>query len=65
MRGVLVQQGLVKALMWRSKMPETMSEEEKEEMDEKALSAIQLCLADEVLEETTAKGCGSSWSLCT
>lgn len=69
MRGMLVQQGLVKALMGRSKMPETMSEEEKEEMDEKALSAIQLCLADEVLtevlEETTAKGCGSSWSLCT
>lgn len=48
MRGMLVQQGLVKALMGRSKMPETMSEEEKEEMDEKALSAIQLCLADEV-----------------
>lgn len=41
MRGMLVQQGLVKALMGRSKMPETMSEEEKEEMDEKALSAIQ------------------------
>ena len=60
MRAMLVQQGLYKALERKSKLPDKYSEDEKEELDMKALSAIQLSLADDVLreveEETMAAG---------
>ena len=35
----------------KGKLPESMSEDEKEELEMKAHSAIQLCQADEVLRE--------------
>ena len=43
----------------KDKMPESLSEDEKKEIDEKALMSIQLCLSNEVLwevahEKTTA-----------
>ena len=41
---------LVERLIRKGKLPESMSEDEKE-LEMKAHSAIQLCLADEVLRE--------------
>jgi len=51
MRALLVQQGLLKVLSGKGKLPESMSEDEKEELEMKAHSAIQLYLADEVLRK--------------
>ncbi|KAG6502742.1 hypothetical protein ZIOFF_035029 [Zingiber officinale] len=51
MRAVLTQNGLKKTLKGKSKKPATMTDEQWEELDEKALSAIQLCLTREVLRE--------------
>lgn len=51
MKAVLTQNGLKRALDGKSKKPESMTEEQWQELDEKALSAIQLCLAKEVLRE--------------
>jgi hypothetical protein len=55
---LLVQQGLQKALAGKSKKPTSMTDEDWEDLDARALSTIRLCLADEVLfnivgEETT------------
>jgi hypothetical protein len=54
-----VQQGLQKALAGKTKKPTTMTNEEWEDLDAKALSTIRLCLADDVLfnivgEDTTS-----------
>jgi hypothetical protein len=49
MHDLLVQQGVVKTLLGKSKKPVTISDEEWEEIDARALSAIRLCLADDVL----------------
>eukprot|EP00253_Pinus_taeda_P032927 PITA_32927 len=49
MYDLLVQQGVAKALMGKSKQPYNMTNDEWTEMDERALSAIRLCLADDVL----------------
>ena len=58
-KALLIQQGLLKALYGKSSKPATMTEE-WEEMDLKAASTIQLCLADEVMynvmDEDTATG---------
>jgi hypothetical protein len=59
MHDLLVQQGLVKVLLGKSKNPVTISDEEWEEIDVRALSAICLCLADDVMfnivsEKTTS-----------
>ena len=58
MRDMLVQQGVAKALVGKTKKPYDMSNEDWNEIDEKALSAIRLCLVDDVLfnimSETTA-----------
>lgn len=51
MKAVLTQNGLKKALDGRSKMSATMTDLQWSELDEKALSAIQLCLSNEVLRE--------------
>lgn len=51
MRALLVQQGLFKALKGKEVMPETWSDEEKDDVLDRALSAIQLQLADVVLRE--------------
>ena len=53
MWALLVQQGLLKVLSGKDKLPESISEDEKEELEIKAHSAIQLCLADKVLREVT------------
>ncbi|MBA0864076.1 hypothetical protein Goshw_029653 [Gossypium schwendimanii] len=46
---ILVQTGLKKVVI--GKKPENLNQTEWEELDEKALSAIQLCLANTVLQE--------------
>ena len=51
MRAILIQSGLKKALEGKAKKPDTMSDAEWEELDEKALTAIQLMLSKEVLRE--------------
>ena len=60
MKAILIQNGVHKALDGKEKMPEGTSEARWEEMDAKALSAIQLCLSNEVLrevvKEVTSKG---------
>ena len=57
-KALLVLQGLHKTLHGQSLKPTGTSDEDWEEMDIKAASTIQLCLADEVMynvmdEETT------------
>ncbi|KAK2397311.1 alpha carbonic anhydrase [Trifolium repens] len=58
MRAVLIQNKCVEALKGGTQMPANLSAEEKTELNEKALSAIILCLGDrvsrEVAKETTA-----------
>ena len=44
MQAILTQHGLKKALDGNSKKPSTMTDEQWDDMDEKALSVIQLCL---------------------
>lgn len=60
MHDLLVQQGVVKALLGKNKNPPSMMEDEWNEMDDRALSAIRLCLANDVLfnivSEKTAAG---------
>ena len=51
MRAVLTQQGLQKAILGKEKMDKNLTKEQKEELDEKALALIQLCLSNEVLRE--------------
>ena len=48
-KDLLVQQGLVKALYGKARKPETMTDDEWEELDMKAVSTIRLCLADELM----------------
>jgi hypothetical protein len=55
---LLVQKGLQKALVGKTKKPTSMTDEDWEDLDARALSTIRLCLEDEVLfniieEETT------------
>jgi hypothetical protein len=65
MQDMLVQQGVSKALLGKSKKTECMSDEEWEDNDARALNAIFLCLADDVLFNTVAEKtttcCGESW----
>lgn len=51
MRAILVQQGLVKALDGKEKLPSSLTSKQKDEVMEKAHSAILLNLGDEVLRE--------------
>jgi len=55
MLAVLTQNGLKKALFGKSKKPATMSEDEWNEMDDKALTAIQLNLSNDVLQEVLSE----------
>ncbi|CAJ2674023.1 unnamed protein product [Trifolium pratense] len=50
-RAILTQQKCSEALLGIANMPNTFSAAEKNEMNDKALSAIILCLADNVLRE--------------
>ena len=60
MHDLLMQQGMVKALLRKSKQPATITYDDWDEMDARALSAICICLADDVLfnivSEKTAVG---------
>ena len=49
MHDLLVQQGVVKALLGKAKQPASITDEDWDEMDARALSAIPLCLDDDVL----------------
>ena len=60
MRALLVQQGLLKVLSGKDKLSESMSEDEKEGLEMKAYSAIQLCLPDEVLWEVADEDTATS-----
>ncbi|KAL5858125.1 hypothetical protein ACOSQ3_005583 [Xanthoceras sorbifolium] len=51
MRAILIHNGLLQALLGKDKLPSTMDEAKKQEMDDKALASIQLCLSNEVLRE--------------
>ena len=51
MRALLVQQDLLKVLSGKDKLPKSIADDEKEELEMKAHTVIQLCLADEVLRE--------------
>ncbi|KAL5775259.1 hypothetical protein ACOSP7_012816 [Xanthoceras sorbifolium] len=53
MRAILIHNGLHQALLGKDKLPSTMDEAKKQEMDDKALASIQLCLSNEVLREVT------------
>jgi len=58
MQDLLVQQGLHKALMGKTKRPVIMIDDDREDLDSRALNTIHLCQADEVIfniigEETT------------
>ena len=55
MQDMLVQQGVARALARKTKKPLDMSNEDWEEMDERALSAIRLCLVDDVLFNFVSK----------
>jgi hypothetical protein len=49
MHDLLVQQGVVKAFLGKEKQPVTITDDDWDEMDARALSAIRLCLVDDVL----------------
>ncbi|KAL5854087.1 hypothetical protein ACOSQ4_003889 [Xanthoceras sorbifolium] len=51
MRAILIHNGLHQALLGKDKFPSTMDEAKKQEMNDKALASIQLCLSNEVLRE--------------
>ena len=55
MRALLVQKGLWKALKGKDALPATLSDEGKEDLLERAHSAILLSLGDEVLREIVDK----------
>ena len=57
---ILTQSGLKKALLKKEKKSQDMKEETWQELDEKALMAIQLYLTDEVLDEFSMEKTTSS-----
>jgi len=60
---VLTQNGLKKVSTGKMMRPTTMIEEQWDEMDEKTLSAIHLCLSREVLREViNEKNAADIWS---
>ena len=62
MNVILTQSGLKKALLGRDKKPQDMKEKTWQKMKEKGLTAIQLCLANEVFDEfSTEKTATSLW----
>ena len=60
MNAILTQNGLKKELLRKEKKPQDMKEEFWQELDEKALTAIQLCLVDEVLDKFSMEKISSS-----
>ncbi|GKU92526.1 hypothetical protein SLEP1_g6239 [Rubroshorea leprosula] len=60
MRAMLIQQGLWKALEREARLPKTLPKEDKIDLKERALSAIQLSLSDEVLGEVAEENSASA-----
>ncbi|KAB2061434.1 hypothetical protein ES319_A10G085000v1 [Gossypium barbadense] len=60
MQAMLIQQVLLKALSGRDKLPNTLSEEQKDEILEKKHSVILLCSGNEVLREAVEETTTSS-----
>ena len=60
MNVILTQSGLKKAQLRREKKAQDMKEEIWQDLNEKALTAIQLCLMDEVLDEFSMEKTASS-----
>jgi hypothetical protein len=48
MHDLLVQQGMVKVLLGKAKKPATITDEDWDEIDARELSAIHMCLVDDV-----------------
>jgi hypothetical protein len=48
MHSLLVKQGILKALLGKTKQPVAITDEDWDEIDARALSAIRLCLSDDV-----------------
>ena len=57
---ILIQHGMKKALGGKSSKPVTMTNEQWNELDEKALSAIQLCFSEDILREVIKEETTSS-----
>jgi hypothetical protein len=55
MHDLLMQQGVVKALLGKENKPTTITDEDWDEIDVRALSAIRLCLVDDVLFNIVAE----------
>jgi len=55
MQDLLVQQGLQKDLASKSNKPESMTNEDWEDTDSRALNTIHLCLTDEVMFNITER----------
>ena len=55
MHDLLVQQGVVKVLLGKSKQPVTITYEDSDEIDARALSSRCLCLVDDVLLSIVAE----------
>ena len=49
MHDLLIQQGVAKALLGKSKQPYTVTDDEWSDINNRALSDILLCLVDDVL----------------
>jgi hypothetical protein len=63
MKALLIHHKCVEALKGIAQMPATLSDEEKKDMDEKALSSIILCLGDKVLREVAKEtSAAAMWS---
>ena len=63
MRSILVQQSLIKALGGESKLSPTLSEEENEDLLDKAHSAVLLSLGDKVLRQVSKeKSAAAVWA---
>ncbi|KAK2362411.1 alpha carbonic anhydrase [Trifolium repens] len=63
MRALLIHHKCVEALKGITQMSATLSDQEKKDMDEKALSSIILCLGDKVLREVAKEtSAAAMWS---
>jgi hypothetical protein len=67
MHDLLMQQGVVKVLLGKAKQPTTIKNDDWDEMDARALRAIHLCLADNVLfnivSEKTSTSLWTKWKV--
>ena len=63
MQAILARNGFKKVLVGKLEKPESVTDEQWNDMDEKALSIIQLCLFREVLQEViNSNSAADIWS---